>query len=52
MADGRFRVRLNGSGSISVNFGDGEFDVDDLVADALAAALSQAAARRRAHTVL
>lgn len=47
VADGRFRVRLNGSGSISLNHGDGEIDLDDIVADDLAAALSQAAARQR-----
>lgn len=47
VADGRFNVRLNGSGSISLDVGDGEIDLDDMVAGALATALSQAAERQR-----
>lgn len=49
VADGRFRIRLNGSGSISLecDFGSSEIDLDDIVADDLASALAQAAKRRR-----
>ncbi|MGP4104055.1 hypothetical protein [Nonomuraea sp. KM90] len=48
-ASGRSTVRLNGSGSLTLDFGDGAFDVDDLAADDLASALAEgaAAARRR-----
>jgi len=40
VAGGRFSVRRNGSGGISLDFGDGEFDMDADEAVELAAALS------------
>lgn len=40
VAGGRFRIRRNGSGGISLDFGDGELDMDADEAVELAAALS------------
>jgi len=40
VAGGRFRVHRNSSGGISLDFGDGEFDMDTDEAVELAAALS------------
>ncbi|GAA3027342.1 type II toxin-antitoxin system prevent-host-death family antitoxin [Streptosporangium longisporum] len=45
--EGRFKVRLNGSGGIRLDWGGGEIDMDAAEADGLSAALAQAAADQR-----